>query len=702
MTKYYVGIDIGGTFTDCAVLDENGHIATIAKSLSQRQDPGLGVLDVLSIAARQLGQTRQEFLTSCRFILHGCTVATNAMVERRGVKTGLITTAGHEDAIFIGKVLQKAAGLSEREMIHQSHLDKANPPLIEPEDVVGIVERIDRDGLVLVPLDLDQAEAAVKQLLGQGVDSLAINLLWSFRNPAHEVALGEMVNRLAPDLFLSISHQLCPVLGEYERSVTTGANAYVGPKVIGYLERLEKALNDEGYASPLLVAHAMGGLTTLTEVRQKPLLTLDSGPVSGVLGAKHFGAMYGEPNILCADVGGTTFDVSLIEGGRTVLDEEPVIGQYQYLMPKIAVRSIGAGGGSLLWIDDDGLLKVGPRSAGVDPGPACYGLGGTEPTITDINVVLGYINPTQFLGGRHQLAAEKAMESLLPLAEKLSLSPLEVAAGAFRIANSQMADLARQVTIDQGYDPRAFALFCYGGAGPIHIAFLARELRIKRIYVPSFATVFSALGMLTGGILHTRERAWLGALPLSEIGVSSLEATFSEMEAELQLLMDKEAIPSEQRRFQRYVSIKYKMQPTSLAVAWDGSDSDDLLVAFEKQYSGLFGPESGFRQAGVEVVKCRLDASAETVLPVIQPAPEGTKRDSAEALKGEREAYFSGTMHKTKIYSGEKLLPGMSLSGPAIVERMGDTVVLPPGTEASVDGFENLVMELSDFGKESI
>ena len=318
--SYYIGIDIGGTFTDCAVLDDAGRIVTIAKSPTRRGDPDEGVIDAVTAAARRMKIEPGALLKDCRFFIHGCTVATNAMVERKGVRTALVTTRGHEDAIFIGKASQKVAGRSEREMIHQSHLDKADPPIIARRHVLGISERIDSHGDVVVALNEDDIARAIDVLKREGVESVAISFLWSFVNVAHEQRAQELIKRALPGLFVCASHELAPVLGEYERATTTVANAYVGPKVVGYIERLEKRLTDGGYRFPLLLAHCMGGLTTMQEVRSRPLLTLDSGPVSGVLGSRFFGEVYGEPNIICADMGGTTFDVALIEQGRYLLD----------------------------------------------------------------------------------------------------------------------------------------------------------------------------------------------------------------------------------------------------------------------------------------------------------------------------------------------------------------------------------------------
>jgi N-methylhydantoinase A len=699
--QYFIGIDIGGTFTDCAVLEDGGRIATIAKAPSTRRDLAKGVMDAVSAAAANLGTDAAGLLGRTRFFIHGCTVATNAIVTRSGVKTGLLTTRGHEDAIFIGKVSQKVAGRSEREMIHQSHLDKADPPLIDRRMVRGITERIDRGGQVVVELDEEDAEKAVAALLRDGAEAVAISFLWSFLNGEHERRVAEAIRTRSPGLFVAVSHEIAPVLGEYERTATTALSGYVGPKVTSYLDRLAGRLAESGYRYPLLLAHCMGGLTTMEEVRTKPLLTLDSGPVSGILGARFFGAAYGQWNIICADMGGTTFDVSMVEGGRYVLDEEPVIDKYAYLMPKVAVESVGAGGGSIVWLDDNGLLRVGPHSAGADPGPASYGAGGTDLTITDVDLILGYLNPERFLGGAMRLDVAAAEAAADRLAARLGTDRTSVAAGAFRIVNAHMADLVRRASVDRGRDPRDFVLFAYGGAGPMHIAYLARELRIREIYVPALAAVFSAAGMLTGGVLHSAETTFPAAFPLTEGQSEGLRAAFGEMRGKLDRLFDAEGIAPADRRFASYLHMKFRLQPTALAVplADDGDlfgRQEEVVAAFEGQYRALYGPNAGYRAAGIEIVKCRLDGAAATVLPALSPHPEVSGADARDAESGKRLAYLpeTGAYAMTPVYDGARLLPGMILAGPAIVERMGDTIVLPSFATARVDRFGNVLMDL--------
>ncbi len=702
---HYIGIDIGGTFTDCAVLDADGRIVATAKAPSTRDDPAEGVLDAIRVAAESLGTDASGLLSDCRHLIHGCTIATNAVVERKGVATGLIATRGHEDAIPIGKVMQKVAGQSEREMIHQSHLDKAEPPIVDRRMIRGISERLDRAGDVVVAMDDDEAARAVDALVADGARAIAVCFLWSFLNGDHERRVRDRIARDHPEIYVTISSELAPVLGEYERAVTTVVNAYVGPRVVDYLERLAALLGAEGYRAPLLLAHSMGGLTTMEDVRGRPLLMLDSGPVSGVLGARFFGAAYGEANILCADMGGTTFDVAMIEGGKSVLDEQPVIDKYTYLMPKVAVSSVGAGGGSIVWRDENGLLRVGPDSAGADPGPACYGRGGARLTVTDVDLILGFLDPSAFLGGRMSLdlaAAERAADEL---ADAMGTDRMSVAAGAFRIVNAHMADLMRRCSIDRGRDPRDFVLFAYGGAAAMHIAYLARELRIGTVYVPSFAAVFSALGMLTGGLLHSEEASFPGVFPLADGEWRRLGEAFEANERRLAALFDSEGVPADARRFERSLYMKYRLQPSALSVPVgarfdEPAAQQQVIEAFEARYSELYGANAAYRAAGIEIVKCRVEGVAETVAPSLAEVDPDAEADAGAARTGQRPVYFPeiGAARETAVHDGALLAPGMEFTGPLVIERMGDTIVLPSFARARVDGFGNVVIAVDAAG----
>ena len=699
---YNIAVDVGGTFTDCAVVDTDGQIVTTAKSPSTPPDFSQGVIGSLDVAADSLDLTTRDLLGQTELLIHGCTVATNAMIERAGVLTGLITTRGHEDSIFIGKVAQKVAGLSEREIIHQSRLTKADPPIVDRLNVKGISERIDSMGEVVVPLNEQEAEQAIRELVEKGVESIAVAFLWSFFDDSHERRVKDMIRAIAPSMFVYISSEVAPVLGEYERTATTALSAYLGPKVIAYVHRLEETLHGMGYDRGLLYSHCLGGLTTLTEVEVKPLLTLDSGPAGGVLGASFFARVYGKSEVICSDMGGTSFDVSIIQAGEPTLDEEPVLDKYTFLIPKIAISTIGAGGGSIVWVDDDGLLRVGPQSAGSTPGPAAYDRGGTQPTVTDVDLLLGYLNPSNFLGGRMRLSVARAEQALEPLAQAVGMELHEAAAGAFKIVNAHMADLIRKATIEQGYDPRNFVLFCYGGAGPAHSPFLGRELGVREIYVPGHATVFSALGMLTGGLVHTAEASYPTTLPLETSDRQGLRSLFDDLEGKLKAQFDREGIDRKAVRLTRLLYMKYRLQPNGMAVALveemhDLEDQEALAEAFHRQYAQVYGEISVYRQMTLEILKCRVIGRCATAAPKLMESRARSAPDPSSAVVGERPVYFerhTGFVD-TPIFDGERLQFGHRLTGPCVVERPGNALVIPPDMEAEVDEFQNVRIAVS-------
>jgi len=369
--SYRVGVDIGGTFVDCVVLDADGHIASVAKSPNTPEDQSLGVMGALEAAADNLGVALRTLLSSTTGFIHGCTVGTNALLERKGAKTGLITTSGFEDTIFIGRVMQKRAGLMAEEVAHQSRLFKAEPPVVPHALIRGVAERVDAIGEVLCPLDEAGVATAVAELVDQeGAESLAISYLWSFIRPEHEQRTRQIIAQAYPNLYVASSHEVAPVLGEYERTVSAVLTAYLGPAVARYAQRLEERLSESGLSSGLLMMTCRGGLTSVDDACQNPLLTLDSGPVGGAIGGSLFSANYGEDNLICVDMGGTSFDVSLVLKGELVLETIPVVDKYTFYCPKVAIKSIGAGGGSIVSVDATGVPKVGPESAGARPGPA--------------------------------------------------------------------------------------------------------------------------------------------------------------------------------------------------------------------------------------------------------------------------------------------------------------------------------------------
>ncbi len=685
---YRIGVDIGGTFTDCVVADEQGG-RTVSKAPTTPGSLQDGVLEAVAVNAEQLGLTRPELLAATELFVHGTTQATNAMLTRTGARTGLITTKGHEDAIIIGKVYAKVAGLPERDLVHSSRLRKPDP--IVPRSLIrGVTERIDRDGDVIVALQEHEVLAAIDSLLAEGVEAIAVSLLWSFVNDSHERRIKELLSERAGGIFTAYSHEVAPVLGEYERTATTAITAYVGPKVVGYLQRLESVLREEGLVPPLLVMQASGGLTSVLDAAQRPIVTLDSGPTGGILGCQHLGRLYGEPNVICTDVGGTSFDVGLILRGEVPLEVEPVVAQYSLRMPKVLVHSIGSGGGSIAWLDEGGLLRVGPQSAGSRPGPACYGAGGTEPTVTDADLVLGYLDADNFLGGRMHLDRDLAMRALAALGEKLGMEPVEVAVGVFRIINSQMADLIRKSTIELGHDPRECVLVAYGGAGPTHAVFYGHEIGSKAILVLADSTVFSAEGMLTCDITHTAEISRVVGTPFTPESLAALTQRFETLERRVMDQFEAEGAPSAEVSLARTLGVRFRQQVHTVEVevdpgTLDAAAGERVLERFVERYGRVYGEGALLLGGGNEVELHRV-VGTRKIDPVVFPEHADAGPDASGAHKGAREAYFepSGFV-ATQIYDGAALDAGNVIDGPAIIERMGDSVVVPPAFRAEVD-----------------
>ena len=696
MKRYRIAVDIGGTFTDCVVLDAEGG-RRMAKSLTTPDDASQGVLDAVAVAARDLGLNTSELLSRTVDFVHGSTIGTNTLVQRSGARTGLLATRGHEDSMIIGRVRQKVAGLPESQRIHVAHLHKAEPPLVARKDIRGINERVDARGNVLVRLDHGEIERGVDDLVGGGIEALAVCFLWSFVNPEHERQVKAIVQAKYPQLYLTISSDLIPVLGEYERCVSTCLNSYIGPALQRYLSRLEARLKEHGYVNSLLIMQLNGGLSTVEAIKEKPILTLDSGPVGGILQSKYFGELNGQGNVICTDVGGTTFDVGLIFGGELQLDSEPVIDQYAYALPKVLVKSIGAGGGSIAWIDRGGALRVGPRSAGAVPGPACYGQGGTEPTVTDADVVLGYLNPENALGGRLRLDPTAAHGAIQRVADKLGMDEIEVACGMFGIANAQMADLIRKSTVEKGFDPRDFILLAYGGAGPVHAAFYAADTGVIATFIPAESSVFSAFGMLTTDMLFHAEITLQLRTPVTHEHCVRIERVYQQLEVQVCERFRRSNVDVSQIALNRTVDMRFAMQVHELSVPgpvrqMDEAGVETLIIAFKEKYEFTYGKNTAFSGTNVELTTFRVVGR----VPVSRftSLGENVRATGRPPCYGQRPAYFQSEKRfvLTDRFHGEALRPGHVIEGPAIIDRMGDTIVIPPQVTGSVDRHGNVVL----------
>jgi N-methylhydantoinase A len=692
-----VGVDSGGTFTDSVVMDPQGRITT-GKAPSTPHDFSLGVLDSLANAAASLGITLEALLQETGVFAHGTTVTTNALLTRNGVKTGLITTKGFEDTILIGRVHQKVAGLSEREIIHAARLDKADPIVPKPL-IKGVTERVDYLGRVLVPLNQAEARAAVEALAAEGVEAIAICFLWSFMNPRHEQEVAKMVREAYPNIFVTASCELAPQMGEYERTATTALNCYLGPVAYNYIQALDRKLREKGLRCPLLVMQSTGGVLPAEEIGRRAVNTLSSGPVGGTTGARFLGSIMGYDNIICTDVGGTSFDVGLIVGGQAEYAREPVAGRYHTRVPMVAISSIGTGGGSIAWIEPvTKVLRVGPQSAGAVPGPVCYDRGGEQPTVTDAGVILGYINPDYFLGGRMRLNRDKALSvTEEKIADPLGMDVYQAAAGIYRISNSQLADLVRKVTIEKGYDPRDFVLFAYGGAGPQYAGLYGAEIGLKTIVVPPLASVFSAFGAVVSDITKFYS---LSDPLVAPADPERLNQIYQGLEGRAWEDLRRDGMRDQDIALQRYVDMRYRRQVHEVRVPVPpGRLTPDLveevMSRFEAKYEELYGKGAAYREAGMEMITYSVVGIGRTMKPAI-PRLQADSPDPTPALKGQRPAYFerAGGFVETPIYDAQKLKAGHVLEGQAIIEAPSTTIVVQPGLRARVDQYLNIVIDL--------
>ncbi|MEW6296562.1 MAG: hydantoinase/oxoprolinase family protein [Thermodesulfobacteriota bacterium] len=694
--QYFCGVDTGGTFTDCVVMDERGQI-TIAKSPSTPKDFAEGFFNALAAAAEKLGLTLGQLMQQTRLLLHGTTVGTNAVVQLRGAKTGLITTRGHGDALIIMRSVGRSAGLPIEKLLHVSRHQKP-APIIPRTLIREVSERVDWRGEVFLPLNTDEARAAIQYLLDQQVEAIAIAFLWGFVNPAHELAVKRMVQEMSPSTFVTCAHELIAKPGEYERTAATAINCFIGPGSSGYIRRVQERATQLGYRQPLLIMQASGGVATASEAAQKPVFTIGSGPAGGIIGAKFLADLLGHRNVIASDVGGTSFDVGIISDGRPLTASETVIHQYTFFMPQLDIQSIGSGGGSVIWVDElSGTMKVGPHSAGADPGPACYNRGGEEPTITDANLLLGYLNPHNFLGGKFTLDTNSSVRAMRRVADRLGMDVVEAASGAVQIVEFHMADLMRQMTVQRGLDPRDFIVYAYGGGGPLHVVSYARELGCRTVVVPlgSVASTWSALGIQSADLLHVYEKAELLIAPFDH---QRLNDIFAELEAKGRAQLREDGIAEDAMRVYRSADMKFRLQIHRVEVPVPGGlltaqETERLMQTFADKYESLYGKGSAFKEAGMEIGVLRVVAAG--VIP--RPTLSRQARRTGEALTSRRDVYWREARRfvATPVYDGTKLAAEVRVAGPAVIELPETTIVLRPESAGQLDEYGNFVISIA-------
>src|ERR671914_839590 len=641
--SYLVGIDIGGTFTDCAIVDRAGKLLT-TKVPSTPADFSRGMMDALGAGAQALGLPLERFCTDIAFLSHGTTVGTNTIIQKKGAKVGLITTKGHEDAIHIMRGSRGYGGRDIRQVVHFPETSKPAP--IVPKGLIrGVSERVDCFGEIVVSLNEKEAEAAIESLVAEGVQAIAICFLRSFRNPAHEQRVKTLVEKIAKDVFVTCSVDIAPKWGEYERVTATALNAYLGPVMSGYLQKLDFSLKDFGYRHGLQITQCGGGTVPVGRAGEAPLLTLDSGPVAGVTASMFLSAAMGEKNVITTDMGGTSFDVSIIHDGKPAYSFISNTDQYEYFLPKVDLQAIGAGGGSLVRVHPETrTMTVGPDSAGAFPGPVCYGRGGTVPTVTDAQLVLGYLDPDNFAGGKMKLDKDSAAKAIGELGAQIGMKPVECAAGICRIVELQMADVIRKGTVEKGHDPRDFVLFAFGGAGPAHAGVFAAELGVKKVIVPQrkAASTWCAFGAAAADVLHIFEHTEIMATP---VGAERINDVLGSLQTQAEKRMRDEASAENRQRFEFSLDVRHKGQINEVEVLapWDRLPpiyEPALRKLFVQRYEKLYGRGSALAGAQLEIVVCRLRARALTPRPKLVRSSKTARAIPKASVRKPRSIYW--------------------------------------------------------------
>jgi N-methylhydantoinase A len=697
---FIIGIDIGGTCTDCVVLDRAGR-ATIAKAFSTPPDFSQGIVDAIGVAAADLELTSRELLDSTWLFMHSTTVAENAMVDGNFSTPGLITTSGFGDTLFASRGgYGRWSGLTDEEK--RNPIETSKPaPLVPRANIRTVRERVDREGVVVHPIDAEQLERAVRELVDLDVEAIGVCLLWSFANPDHEEAVREAIRRARPDLFVTVSHEIAPIVGEYERTSTVALNAGLGPVVARYLDNLLSRLRDEGFGGGTLVMQANGGLISAEGAGVRPVGMIESGPVSGLMGSRRLGERMAVPNIISADMGGTTFKVGVVRDGGIEYQHESMVFRYHYALPKVDIVSLGLAGGSVIWFDErTGSPRIGPRGAGSYPGPVVYGHGGTECTVTDVDAVLGFLSPDFFLGGRESLDIDAAREAVAEqVAEPLGRPLLEAAAAIYSLANTYIYDLLHRTTVQRGLDPRSFTLFSTGGTAGMHLPAIAGELGVPSVVIPHSASVHGAFGLVTSDVVHEE----IIARPMREpADPAAVQRVLDGLRESVVRQLNEDGFAGDQVRIDRSVDMRYRRQVHEVNVPVRGSAErpiDSTVLAelhedFESRYRERYGQGSTFRGAGVELATFRVRGAGH----VKRPEPGVFDDDPTpldEALVETRPVFLPdrGSLEQVPAYDFTRLGTGTRVSGPALIWSPVTTVVVGSEQRAGVDPHRNLVIE---------
>ncbi|MGH2830851.1 MAG: hydantoinase/oxoprolinase family protein, partial [Actinomycetota bacterium] len=678
---YRIGIDIGGTFTDFLVAQPDGGLS-LWKHPTTPDDPSRGVLEGLRRIASDRGVDLKKLLSQTDLVVHGTTTADNAMIEMKGARTGLLVTKGARDEIELRR--------GYKENIWDPTAPP--PPAIVPRRYrLTLGERLDHHGNVLKPLDEDEVRAAVRRLKTGGITSIAVVTLFSFVNPTHEKRVGEIIREEFPEVeMVSLSHEVHPAAPEFERTSTTVVNAFIGPQVQRYLKRLDAELAANGYKRGLLVMQSSGGAASAASVAGRPIVTMASGPAGGVIGACRVATQAGIDDFISVDMGGTSYDVCLVKAGSpTIKSFWNWVHRYLIALPMVDVVSIGAGGGSIARVVA-GALQVGPESAGAEPGPVCYGRGGLEPTVTDANLVLGYLNPDTFAGGELPLKLDGVAEIIgSRIGAPLGLDPLQAAWGIHRLANAAMNQAIVRVSAERGNDPRRFALVVFGGNGAVHALHQAEELGITKVLVPKTAPAFSALGLIVSDYLVDKVRSTL--TPAKEADAAALAAIFAELERAADAELKTAGVPAKRFKHHRFAQCRYAGQTWDIDVPIEAAKITAKEVAgIAERFHAAHEAEHTYarREEDVMIAALRVRSTALMDAPAL---PTHKKTTSSAKPVSKRKAFFGGAMRTASVYDGAALKAGHALKGPAIVEEAFTTLVVPAGWKVKLDRLGNYV-----------
>jgi N-methylhydantoinase A len=677
-----IGVDVGGTFTDVCVFDENTGQVYVEKVASTAEDASIGICQGLNTVLDRIGASGQEI----SYLAHGTTVATNTLIQHNGARTGLLTTKGFRDLLEIGR--------QTRSSLYDLQIDKP-PPLIPRDLRLEVEERVYSDGTVLIPLNRKSVETALSMFKKAGIEAVAVCLLHSYVFSDHEKLIKDVARSVFPEAYLSVSHEVTSEFREYERLSTTAVNAYLGPIINHYMVLLEKRVKELDIEIDIYITQSNGGIISLERARFNPVRTVLSGPSTGVIGATHTAMTAGHTDIITFDMGGTSTDVCLVQNNQPHISMQRDIEGYSVKTPMIDVHTVGAGGGSIAWIDTGGHLKVGPQSAGSNPGPVCYAKGGRNVTVTDANVMLQTLNPRHLLGGRMSIDAEAAREAIEAPAKALGMDIMDVARGIISVVVANMVRAVRVISVQRGYDPRRFTLVGFGGAGPLHAGWIARELNIENILVPERPGIACAFGILTTDMRSDFTRTRITA-PAPE-NLDKINDILSGLEVQAQQWLSAEKLPVDKRKIRRTVDMRYVGQNFELSVPLPHGPllkehierlNQDFFDAHERTYGYKTESEP------TQLVTFRVEALGQTPKVALSRYPlDGN--DPREALIDEREVYFGrdhGGTVVCPIYDRERLMSGNRIAGPAIVEQMDSTTVILPEQHALMDAYRNLVI----------